>query len=668
MEQIKRERVRHKVENEKTKEIETVFKKILDDKAYLNPNAISLNKCLKRAKALCDLALLMFEYNDFKASTMAYEHTLPLLVDFITYITKKEHKCFFRGKVVKEKIEKQNERNAINEWALSISDISCVKNDDGSTNKLTNLAFLQRILKERQMALAGRYYIHWNIHYLEKDKQKKAYPKREKVLQSAVWWFNQGLLKKFGISMPDTFYGKYDIKPKKIIFSTMPSSGKSFLCNTLNEMFSQLAMILEKRGGVLRVGNKEDNINRQSQQTMSLLLSRGIFDIYPENKEFITNSGYFNPFAKSSASEWGLQGCEYEPRTSIFTTRDSALNSIRCQLGMFDDPSRGQQESSNIEIHTKIVNLFNGDFMDRFEDEEETFIILTGTMFNPFDVFSTEIQKALKDGFTKDDRFLNTFISADKETVVIVNDCENEYGESAFPEFISNKALKEKRDSMTEYDYHCTWRQKPIPAEGLIFSKDYLKFYDELPPENELSQYAYCAIDPTRRKASDYFSMPIFRKHLPSNKYYLVDIIYERKSVKDLYDKVIKKILQNHIIRVHYEENIDVSLGTALKEKLIKTNSGAENWCNLKHIYSTANKQSRIADMADTIINNIVFPSEKYANTKTQIGFAVYQLTQYDGEKSLNDDFPDSLAMFATEEIVMKNRKNTVSTTKKRPF
>ena len=72
--------------------------------------------------------------------------------------------------------------------------------------------------------------------------------------------------------------------------------------------------------------------------------------------------------------------------------------------------------------------------------------------------------------------------------------------------------------------------------------------------------------------------------------------------------------------------------------------------------------------MADTIIQNVVFPSEKYANSKTQLGFAVYQLTQYNGEKSEHDDFPDSLAMFASEEIVFKNRKNTVKTSNKLPF
>ena len=658
-------RVRNKVENEHTKKIEQAFATLLKDKKSLMPNMEVLDNELRRIKAMCLLTEAMYEHNDFKASCMAYSHNLPTIINLLEYIL--NYTYYVQNRACK--LKNPNHIAVLKNWRFEQSNTTKVINpNDGSEKCVPNLEFLYSYLREKQMAIAGRYFIHWNIHYLERTKQKKSYPTRERVLQSAVWWFNQGLLKKFGLSMPDTKNGKYDFRPKKIIFSTMPSSGKSFLCNTLNEMFSELSMILEKRGGVLRVGNKDENILRQSRQTTNLILNKCIFDMYPENKEFISPTGVYNPFNKGSEGEWGLLGCEFEPNTSIFTTRDSALNSIRCQLGIFDDPSRGQQESSNIAIHTKIVNLFNGDFMDRFENEEEMFVILTGTMFNPFDVFSTEIQKALQDGYTKDERFLNTYISADKETIVILNDCEDEYGESAFPEFISTKALKNKRDSMTAYDYACTWRQKPIPAEGLIFSKDYLKFYDELPPETEFGQFAYASIDPTRRRASDFFSMPIFRLHTPTNKYYLVDIILEKKSVKDLYDKIVKKILQNTIVRCYYEENIDTSLGTVLKEKLEKTKSGAEKWCNLKHIYSTGNKQSRIADMADTIINNIVFPSEKFANSKTQLGFAVYQLTQYNGEDSKHDDFPDSLSMFASEEIINKNKRNIVKTRKNLPF
>ena len=85
-------------------------------------------------------------------------------------------------------------------------------------------------------------------------------------------------------------------------------------------------------------------------------------------------------------------------------------------------------------------------------------------------------------------------------------------------------------------------------------------------------------------------------------------------------------------------------------------------------MYSTANKLARINNAADTIIHNIVFPSEKAKNPKTELGYAVHQLINFDGNKSEHDDFPDSLAMFADKIIINANNKNFVKPHKNRPF
>lgn len=605
-------------------------------------------------KALCEIVEYTYMLNDYQASCMAYMYTMPRILDLLKYINEKINKKSAKnGKRVKRTVTQSDYDLAM--WIMKGDKATEVRNEDGSSKEYSRMEYLYGYLKERQMAIAARYFIHWNINYLEKDKVKKSYPVRERILRSAVWWTNQMLLKKFGMKMPDA-PEELDIKPRMIIFSTFPSSGKSFLCNTANEMFSELSSIITKRGGVLRVSNEQSNIFRQSQQTMNLIKNPLIFDIYPENKKFIgAKSNKYDPFAKSAEEEWGLQGCAYTPNTSIFKTRDSAINSIRCELGMFDDPSRGLQECNNVQIHQNICILFNGDFMDRFESAEDIAILLTGTMFNPFDVFSTEIQKALADGAIKDTRFDNTFLSANKEVVVIVNDCEDEYGNSAYPEFISNEALKNKRDSLPAYEYHCIWRQKPIPAEGLIFSKEFLRFYDQRP--DELTQYSFAVIDPTRRKAKDFFSMPIFKRLDGTDDYYLVDIIFEKKSSMDLIGKVIEKIVNNRIVKLYFEENINDSLGSTIRQELEKRDI---NFCEIVPIYNTVNKMQRIADMEHQIKQHIVFPSNNLYPSVTPMGYAMHQLYEYNGEKSEHDDMADSLAMFAANFIVYPVRKNII--------
>ncbi len=631
------------------------FVKLFKDIKQVGKKGFNFKEAFAGIKALCEIVEYTYKLNDWYASCLAYLYTLPMILDLIKYVS-----LYIDNKLRKSE---QQRAKGLDIWIMEGDSATEVRQEDGSTRTMSRMEYLYSYLKERQMAIAARYFIHWNISYLEKEKTNKAYPQRERILRSAVWWSNQMLLGKFKLKMPDSGT-EYGFIPKKIIFSTFPSSGKSFLCNTINEMFSELSWIINKRGGVLRISNEQSNILRQSSQTMNLIKNGLIFDIYPENSQFINpKTGNYDPFGKSSEEEWGIKGCEYTPNTSIFKTRDSAINSVRCEIGMFDDPSRGLQESNNVQIHQKICTIFNGDFLDRFESQEDISVLLTGTMFNPFDVFSTEIQKALKDGFIRDKRFDNTYISNDRETVVIVNDCENEYGESAYPEFISTAALANKRDSLPAYDYHCIWRQKPIPADGLIFSKELLRFYEELP--TDLTSYAFAAIDPTRRKANDYFSMPIFRRRESTGDYYLVDIIYERKGSMDLMDKIINKIESNKIIKIYFEENINDTLGITIKKRLERKGITT---CNILPIYNTVNKMRRIADMETTIKAHIVFPNEKFAPVKSQLGFAIHQLTQYNGEKSEHDDMPDSLAMFASKFIVYKNKANTVKGSNKLPY
>lgn len=634
-------------------------------------------KELRKLKGLVEIGeRLMEEGRDYEGSSIGYKLIVPRANALIQYVTRGEQRYIeVKGifeeeyRLIEVKVREREEQRVAREKFCKEGKggITEVKKEDGSIEEYSGLEYLYNEVRVKGLRMGGRYYIHDNIQYLEEWKVKKAYNRRVRVLESAVWWGNQMLLRLFGRKMIDG--GEYgEIQPREIIFSTMPSSGKSYLCNTMNAMYAILGMIKNKQGGVLRMGNQEDNIFGQSRDTKGIISNEKIVDIYPELRKYKRDGGV-DVFEKSAEAEWVIKGVENTPRGSIFRTRDSAINSIRCILGMVDDPSRGQNEATNVGIHTRIRNIYNGDFKDRFDDPDERAIMLTGTMFAPFDVFSTEIEKALEEGYIEDKRFRNTYISLNGEVVVIINDCEDEYGNSAYPEFISNSALWSKRDRLPEYDYRCIWRQRPIPAEGLTFAREYLTFYEEMPEDKEFLDYCIAYLDPTRRKAKDYLSMPIFRWHKPSKKYYLIGVIYQRQSILTLYTRIVKEIISHRIIKLGYEENTDTSLGTALKGKLKERGVGAERWCTLIPDYATENKQSRITDMADIIKEYIVFPSPKLKDARTEIGYAVHQLMEYDGNSLGHDDFPDSLAGFVKMFIVNSQRgSNTIKGYKNLPY
>lgn len=634
------------------KECESAFIKVLKTVNRTNRD-YDYEKEFVKLWTMQQLVLKMYQLNDFLASCYAYMFTVEEARRFIENI----------NVAVNAKGNSPSKKKA-SAFAVGKHSLSEVVEADGTKRKVTNLEYVYTQIYYGQMAIAGRYFIKYNIQYLERNKPKKAYPARENVLEAAIWWANQMLLGRFGLKMPDGGK-KYDFTPKKLIFSTFPSSGKSFLCNTVNEMYAELSMIITQGGGVLRVGNEDSNIKRQSRQTINLIYCRSIFDIYPENAALISRStGKYNPFAKESEEEWVMGGCTNEPNTNVFKTRDSAINSIRCCVGMFDDPSRGIQEASNVEIHNKLYELFNGDFLDRFENQDEICAFLTGTMYNPFDVFSREIKKAFDIGCSCDERFRGCYVCNDHERVIVVNDCEDEYGHSAYPELISNKELVNKKQSLSPYLYACVWRQRPIPADGLLFSPENLQYYDELPAE-KLTPYAFAYIDPNRRTAQDYFAMIICKRNLEDNKFYYVDCVYEQKSTRNLYDKIVAKIISNNIIKLVYEENVDVSLGEVLKMKLKEKGGGK---CDISVEYNTKNKVQRIADMADTIKSSIMFPSEKCAPTHTPLGFSVHSLTEYNAESSKHDDMPDACSGFVKTFVIGSHISNTIKTKKQLPF
>lgn len=272
---------KHKYEGEDLKKLEGNFQKIA--KAYPLRKRFSatydLDKELVALDTECKLVRAMYKLNDFKASCYAYSFTMKKIDEIVQY-------CYEKMSV-----------DGVMEWCNSTSDITIVRQKDGSKKQMSKLGFVYDYLRYQQMAIAARYFIEYNIQYLERDKTEKDYPCRKRILEAAIWWANQGLLGRFGLKMPFT-QKEYDITPQVVIFATFPSSGKSYLNNTVNEMFTELEWIVNDMGGVLRVGNEQGNIWRQSAQTKNLIENKFIFDIYPENREFIFN-GKYRPFGNA---------------------------------------------------------------------------------------------------------------------------------------------------------------------------------------------------------------------------------------------------------------------------------------------------------------------------------------------------------------------------------
>ena len=186
-------------------------------------------------------------------------------------------------------------------------------------------------------------------------------------------------------------------------------------------------------------------------------------------------------------------------------------------------------------------------------------------------------------------------------------------------------------------------------------------------PTEDLNEQSIAYIDPTRRSAKDFFSMPILRQNKKDELFYFTDCIFVQKASIDLYGDIINKIIKNKIVKLIIEENVDGSLAEVIKMRLKALDI---RWCEVITKYNTVNKAQRIALMAGTVKENIVFPSKRRFAGRTQMGVFMNNMTQYsaDVSKNLHDDAPDSICGVAENFIFNVNSRNVLKTYKQLPF
>ena len=513
-------------------------------------------------------------------------------------------------------------------------------------------------------AIAARYSLHHFIEYMYHDKTKKPYEPRKELLAPAVFYVNRGLLNQLNLGLDF----KDEIKPPKVVlFSTFPSSGKTLVANYAAAWIKCLAMVKIRGGGILRIGNEDTNVSKNSQAIKDIIKDKLIINVFPELGTFTNADGNYDPFMQNKIDEWFLKGDVEEPRAASFRTSGSATNGIRINLMLeIDDPSRGMVDRKNVSVHQQHIASYNGDWTSRFDNEDEKFVFLLGTRFNNIDIFSHVNTIAEKKGLIPSTKFKNTEITLDGSMVIINIDCETEDGHSAFPNLLSDDAMYEKQEALTRQEYFCVYRQRPIPEDGLDFDYSLLNTYSVKYREEQLSDIGYMAIDPTRRNNADYLSVPIFKKVIDKEdrfygKYVFICCFFKRKSIADetVFNTLVDKIIYNDVRYLYLENNTDTSLGKRIMDALkIK----GYNVLNLKEIYNTVNKSERIANEQSNIINNLIFPDERVFPRGTDEGQFMTQFTTYSSEHSnKNDDAVDSLATFTANHLTKFERINKIT-------
>ena len=243
----------------------------------------------------------------------------------------------------------------------------------------------------------------------------------------------------------------------------------------------------------------------------------------------------------------------------------------------------------------------------------------------------------------------------------------DKYDNSTCPKRFSSESLKNKRKFMSKFLWQAVYMQDPIAPDGLEFNYSVLQTYKE--KVKKRSDIRYGALDPARR-GKNYVSMPIVygypREDSMDNIFYLVDFLYQKKGMDDLYDPIVDMIIKHQLNQLVVENNTDTSLKTVLEERLHKKGYYG---CNIVEKYSTQNKEQRIKDYQSTVRNSIVYPAQNLFSPITQMGEAMESITSYSfNYPNKFDDAIDSIVLLCMEFINNRLKFPTVGSFKRVNF
>ena len=414
---------------------------------------------------------------------------------------------------------------------------------------------------------------------------------------------------------------------------------------------------IDNEGAFLSLCSNDDVVKSGSRTVIDEIKSEQFGQVFPKMK---WNEDDKDFFLKETDEKWKLRTCKLPFSYYAKTTQANVVGSRASKSIHIDDLYPDYREAMNQALNKYYYNKSITVWEKRYVQNKPPKVCITGTLWASGDYIDQKIQQLKKEHkFFKHPKYAYTWVSEDKTCVIIqVPALDYETGKSTCPELKSTEELLKEKANMEDYLWETNFQQRPTNPEALIFSYDKLRTYETIPTSDYVGTYA--VIDATRKSGKDFFAMPIFKKVDNDGKfdYYLKDCLFTRTATKDMYNDIVNKIIENHIICLVIESNVTSELKKAIDELL---SSKGIDYCEIIEKYNTMQKSARITNEMHLIKKSLVFPNKTMYGINTDIGRYMENLTLYNSDGSNpNDDAPDSAAMFCSE-IIEENSQPQIA-------
>ena len=462
------------------------------------------------------------------------------------------------------------------------------------------------LLLEAQNKVVDSYF-----QYIEKKREPKErfyMPRRKQFLKMGLTDALQGMID-----------DKYDI----LCISLPPGSGK-----TSAEKFFATA--------VIGWYPNDFNLFYSHSGDITRMFYDGTLDIISNDDEYAWHEIFPNlAVTRTDAKMEQFNVSKYKPFPSMQCTSVGSKNAGKVRASKFllvDDMIGGIEEALNPIILEKLWNKYAVDARQRKTQDTDG---------KPCKEIHIATRWSVKDVIG---RLQTMYAGNPRVKSIAVPDVDPVTGESNFDyEYggFTKEFFADQQFLMDEISYRCLYKQQPIEREGLLFPEDKIRRYLNLPHGEPEITTAQCD---TKGKGTDYFVMPVLQKF--GDDYYCIDCVcdntadYERQ-----YENAANAIVNNEVQECEFERNaggdrVAMEVNKRVEEK---------GWvCNITDTPTETNKEARIFQCSNWILQHIVFKDASMYKPNEPYGIMMSLLKQYSvsGKKQL-DDVPDVFSNFA---------------------
>lgn len=414
---------------------------------------------------------------------------------------------------------------------------------------------------------------------------------------------------------------------------------------------------IDNTGAILSLCSNDDVVKSGSRTVIDEIKSEAFGEVFTDMKYDETDKNFF---LKETDEKWKLKTCRLPFSYYAKTTQANVVGSRASKSIHIDDLYPDYKEAMNTALNSYYYNKSITVWEKRFVQHLIPNVCITGTLWASGDYIDLKIQQLEREHkFKQHPKYPYTRISEDGSCAIIqVPALDYVTGESTCPEIKPTSELIKEKNNMDEYLWETNFQQKPTNPESLAFSYEKIRTYETIPETDYTG--AYSVIDATRKSGKDFFAMPIFKKVQNDTMfdYYLRDCLFTRTATKDMYDDIVEKIVEHHIILLVIESNVTSELKQNIENKLKEKGF---NFCEIIEKYNTIPKPTRIENEKHIIKKQLVFPKKGMYGNATDMGKFMDNLTLYNATgQNPNDDAPDSCALFGSE-IIEENSQPQIA-------